>query len=63
MRLNRYTPFPFEIHGIQNLFLHPVNLNGSGYFEETVGKRRFAVIDMGDDAKIPDSGSVIHDYT
>src|SRR6266700_1451826 len=41
-----------EIYGVQHLFVHFVLRECAGYFEETVGKRGLAVVDMRDDAEI-----------
>jgi hypothetical protein len=34
-----------------------------GFFDKTVRQRRLAVIDMGDDAKIPDELFLVHYFT
>jgi hypothetical protein len=46
--------FTFEIHIIQYLVHHFPFTDGIGSLQQSVGKGRFAVIDMGDDAEISD---------
>ena len=48
------TTFPFKIHGIEHLCLHLTLGQGTGQLQETVGKRRFSVINMRDDGEISD---------
>ena len=52
MRLDRDAPLALEVHRIQKLILRIAHLDCAGEFEQTVGERRFPVIDMGDDAEI-----------
>ena len=54
---DRYAPFPFEFHGIENLILHPPLVDRPRSLEKTIGERRFSVIDMCDDAEIPNACS------
>jgi hypothetical protein len=42
-----------EIHGIEELFVHLALGERAGHFEQAVGKRGFAVVDVRDDAEIP----------
>ena len=44
----------FEVHRVEDLRGHFALAERAGEFEEAVGKRRFAVVDVGDDTKIPD---------
>jgi len=48
----------FQVHGIEHLGLHFARGERSGQFEQTVGERGFAVIDMGDNREIADEGCV-----
>ncbi len=41
-----------EIHGVQHLFVHFALRERPCHFEETVGKRGFAMVDVRDDAEI-----------
>src|SRR5258708_321884 len=42
-----------EVHGIEDLFVHFALRERAGHFEQAVGERGFAVIDVRDDAEIP----------
>src|SRR6266700_3763601 len=41
-----------EVHGVKHLFVHFALRERAGHFEETVGKRGLAVVDVRDDAEI-----------
>ena len=43
-----------EVHGVQDLGLHLAGLERPGVFEEAVGQRGLAVVDVRDDREIPD---------
>jgi hypothetical protein len=45
---------PLEIHRVQHLRLHLTRRQGAGQFEQPVGERGFAVINVGDDGEIAD---------
>jgi hypothetical protein len=45
--------FAFQIHIVEHLRLQIFALHGLGIFEQAVGQRAFAVVDMGDDTEIP----------
>ena len=47
------TLLAFEIHIIEYLRLHLTLIERIGHLEQSVGKRRFAVVDMGNYTKIP----------
>ena len=42
----------FEVHVVEYLRLHLALVQGVGFFQQPVGQRAFAVVDVGDDAKI-----------
>ena len=44
----------FQVHRVEDLRHHFTLLKRAGYFEQTVGKRALAVIDVGDDGEVPD---------
>ena len=46
------SPFPFQIHSVEELFLQIALGDGTGNFQHPVGEGGFAVVDMGDDTKI-----------
>ncbi len=54
MAFNSDAFFPFQVHIIQNLVLHISFANGIGRLQEAVGQGTFAVVNMGNNAKIPD---------
>ena len=47
------TPFPFDVHIVQNLFFHVPLCNRKSLFENPVCQCGFSVVNMGDNAKIP----------
>ena len=52
VRLNGDSPLPLQIHGVQQLILLIAIFDGAGHFEQSIGQRGLAVIDMRDNAKI-----------
>ena len=46
-----------DIHRIEHLLLHLAVLQPAGGLDQTVGQRRFAMVDMGDDGKVADVGN------
>ena len=60
LRLDSNTPFAFDIHGIENLFRHFAVCQAPAHLDKTIGQRRFAVIDMGNNREIPDVGRINH---
>src|SRR6185503_2579464 len=52
VRLDRDALLALEVHGVQDLLLHLLLGERSGQLEETVGERRLAVVDVGDDAEV-----------
>jgi hypothetical protein len=53
-QLDRDPPFPLEIHGIEHLIAHLTPFHGAGLLEHPVRKGGFPMVDMSNDAKIPD---------
>jgi len=49
---DRDSSFLFEIHGVECLGTKIAFFDGSGNLQKPIGKRRFSVIDMGDDAEV-----------
>ena len=43
-----------QVHVVEHLGLHVLGVHGAGALQQTVGKRRLAVVDVRDDAEIPD---------
>ena len=60
MALNGDAPFAFQIHIIEHLCLHLLLAYGIGIFKQTVCKGAFAMINMGNDAKITNTGQRFH---
>ena len=54
VRLDGNAALTFEIHTVQQLILHIAQRHRLGFLQDAVGKGRFAVVDMGDDAEIAD---------
>ena len=52
--LDRDALFAFQFHVIEHLCLHLALIERVGFFQQAVGKGRFAVVDMGYDAEIAD---------
>ena len=53
MRFDCDPPLPFKVHRIKKLVLSLAVLDRTCAFQQPVGQRRFPVIDVRDDAKIP----------
>ena len=43
---------PFQIHVIEDLIFHDTLFDGTTLFDQTVGERGFAVVNMGNDGEI-----------
>ena len=56
--LDRDATLPFEVHRVEDLGLHLAAGERAGGFEEPVGQRRLAVVDVGDDAEVADAALV-----
>ena len=41
-----------EVHGVEHLLAHFAAAEGGGELQHPVGQRRFAVVDVGDDAEV-----------
>jgi hypothetical protein len=52
LRLDCDTAFLLQFHGIQHQLMHIPLRHRMRRFNQPVGQRRFAVVDVGDDAKI-----------
>jgi hypothetical protein len=49
-----YAPFPFQVHVIKDLVLQILADDCAGEFQQPVGQGAFAMVDMGNDAKVSD---------
>ena len=54
LRLDGDPTFPLDVHGIEHLRRHLAFGQPSANLDEAVGKRGFAVIDVGDDGEVAD---------
>ena len=63
LAFNGNATFPLDIHIIQHLILHFALVDNMSLFNEAIGKRRFAMVDMGNDAEIPDKFFLVHCFT
>ena len=59
LAFDRDAALALDVHRIEQLFLHIACRHGSRLFENPVGEGRFAVIDMGDDRKVPDTVRIV----
>jgi hypothetical protein len=50
--LDRDAALPLQVHLVEDLLGHLAFGDGAGDFEEAVGERRLAVVNMGDDAEV-----------
>ena len=50
--LDRNAPFAFQIHVVEHLSLHVLGVYRARAFQQSVGKRALAMVDMCDDAEI-----------
>jgi len=57
VRLDRDPTLPLEVHGVEDLVAELPVFHRPAALDEAVGERRFAVIDVGDDAEVAD---VVH---
>ncbi len=57
LRLDRDPALALEVHRVEQLSLHFLRVDGAGELEDAVGKRRLAVVDVGDDREVAD---VVH---
>ena len=55
-------PLALQIHVVEDLILHHAHFHRVALFDQTVGERGFAVVDMGDDREIADMLAVGHTF-
>ena len=60
VRLDGDAALALEVHAVEDLRLHLARLEGARQFEQAVGQRRLAVVDVGDDREIADV-ALVHD--
>ena len=49
---DRDAAFAFQFQVVEQLFLHLARADGAGFFQQPIRQCAFAVVDMGDDAKV-----------
>ena len=54
LELDRDPPFPLQLHVVEELLLHIPIGHRAGVLQQTVGQRRLAMVDVGNDAEISD---------
>ena len=59
LAFNRDAALALDIHGVEQLLFHIALGNRLRHFKNAVGKRRFAMVDMGDDGEIPDMRRIV----
>src|SRR3989344_2628390 len=47
------SPFTLKVHPVEHLFLHSSRFYSAGEFKHPVGESGFTMIDMRDDAEVP----------
>ena len=57
LRLDGDAALALDIHGIEHLFLHLARRQAAGGLDQTVGQRRFAMVDMRNDGEVADVGN------
>ena len=62
-RLDGDAALTLELHGVEDLVLHLTLVHGVALLEQAVCQRGFAVVNMGDDGKIPDVVQIGHGAT
>jgi hypothetical protein len=53
LALDRYPPLPFNIHRIKYLVFEGAFIGHTGILDKSVGKGRLTVVNVGNDAEIP----------
>ena len=61
LAFDRDAALALDVHRVEELGLHIALGDGARHLEDAVGKRRFPVVDMGDDGEVPDMRGVGHD--
>ena len=58
LRLDGDAALALDVHPVEVLGAHVAALDDAGDLEHPVGQRRLAVVDVGDDAEVPDAGRI-----
>ena len=54
LRLDRDAALALDVHRVEHLRLHLAVAQAAAALDQTIGQRRLAVVDVGDDGKIAD---------
>ena len=54
LRFNGNAALFFNVHGVEHLRTHFAQIQAAAVLDEAVGKRRFAVVDVGNDGEVSD---------
>ena len=63
VRLDRDPPLPLQVHVVEHLVAHLSLGDGAGAFQQAIGKRRFPMVDVGDDGEVTDARLVGHGWS
>ncbi len=55
--------FALQVHGVEHLGFHFARSQATAHLNETVGQRRLAMVDVGDDGEIADMTQITHGST
>jgi hypothetical protein len=58
LRLDRDAPFALDVHAVEVLGPHGATVDHAGLLQHPVGQGRLPVVDVGDDAEVPDDRRV-----
>ena len=58
MRFDGDASLALQVHGVEHLFHHFALGERARYFQQAVGQRGFAVVDVRDDREVPDELAV-----
>ena len=61
LAFDRDAALALDVHRVEELGLHIALGDGARHLEDAVGKRRFPMVDMGDNGEVPDMRGVGHD--
>jgi hypothetical protein len=53
----------FEVHGVQDLGFHFTLGKATAHLDESIGQRRLAMVNVGDDGEIADMTQITHGST
>jgi hypothetical protein len=54
------SPFPLNVHVVEDLVLKVAVLHQMAFLDKPIGQGGLTMINVGDDAKVPDQGDICH---